>query len=111
MNNAIQIAIASILITAAAPAISEPVDTNSAAVSVVQTRDLDLSSVAGKRQLDIRLAHAAREVCGTASDADLRAKNAVRECRDDVLAGVRARQQQTLAAAGRGETIAVTASR
>ena len=108
---AIRIVIASALITAAVlkavPALAE---TGSAPVnvSIVHTADLNLSSDAGKRQLDLRLANAAREVCGTASDVDLSGKNAVRACRANVLANARAEGQEL---ASRGGPIRVSAGR
>lgn len=111
---AITIVLASALITGAAikaaPALAE---TNSPelAVSVVHTADLDLSSHSGKRQLDRRLTIAAREVCGTASDFDLEGKNAVRDCRDLVLATARARGETLVAQNRRGGSIAVVAAR
>jgi UrcA family protein len=80
-------------------------------VSVVRTVDLDLSSDAGRRQLDRRLMVAAREVCGTASDADLAGKNIVRRCRDEVLAQAHARRDTLVASAQPSEPIAVTAAR
>ena len=111
---AIQIVIASAIITAtvlkAGPALAEPVGSLSeTATSYVRTADLDLQSDAGRRQLDRRLAIAAREVCGTASNADLEGKNEVRHCVDDVLAKARGEGRQ-LAAAKNG-IIAVSASR
>ena len=111
---AITIIIASALITGiaikAAPALAEqaPAEIN---VSLVQTADLDLSTEAGRRQLDRRLASAAREVCGTASDADLEGKNEVRQCRDAVLAKAHAERTQIMAAASRGRPIEIAASR
>ena len=94
MNNALKIAFASALITAAAikaaPALAEPAG-RAVAVSVVHTSDLNLASAAGQRQLDIRLARAAREVCANASDADIAGKNDVRQCRNDVIAAGRAK--------------------
>lgn len=80
-------------------------------VSLVRTADLDLATSNGQRQLEQRLARAAREVCGTASDADLEGKNAVRNCRDDALARATSQRDQLLAAAERGAIIAVTATR
>ena len=114
MNNAIKIVLASALITAAvikgAPALAEPAGGEpNIAVRLVETYDLDLSTTAGQRQLDIRLAQAAREVCGAASDSDLASKNAVRQCRDDVLTDARAKRDQLLT--DRTVTIAVTSSR
>ncbi len=112
MRNAFTIALASALITTAAikaaPALAETptAETN---VSLVRTADLDLGSRAGRRQLDRRLANAAREVCGTASDVDLAGKNDVRHCRVETLA--QARGQREAFVAGRGAVIAVTAAR
>ena len=89
---AITIVLASAIVTAAAikavPVLAEPTSAD-VAVSVVHTADLDLTTDAGKRQLDRRLTFAAREVCGTASDFDLEGKNEVRECRELVLANAR----------------------
>jgi len=73
-------------------------------ISIVHTSDLDLSSRAGRAALDRRLVIAAFEVCGTASDIDLRGKNAVRACRAEILAKARADGQQL---AGRGAPVIV----
>ena len=114
MKNAFTIALASALITTAvikaAPALAQTpaVETN---VSLVRTADLDLSSEAGRRLLDVRLARAAREVCGTASDTDLKGKNEVRQCRADVLAQARANRDTVLADSQSKGFIAVTAAR
>ena len=112
---AIHIVIASALITAtglkAVPAFAEPATAQGEiATSYVRTADLDLRSYSGRRQLDRRLAFAARDVCGTASDADLEGKNAVRQCVDEVLAKARGESEQLIASAKRG-VIAVTAAR
>jgi UrcA family protein len=112
MKKAIQIALVSALITTgaikAAPALAqEPAsETN---ISLVRTGDLNLGSAEGQRTLDRRLAKAAREVCGTASDVDVAGKNDVRKCRDETLA--KARGQSDAIVAGRGAVIAVTAAR
>ena len=94
----------------AAPALAEapapPVN-----VSLVRTVDLDLGSRDGQRRLDQRLANAAREVCGTAFEVDLHGRNDVRKCRGETLASARGQRDSVLAAATRGATIAVTASR
>lgn len=114
MKNAVTIALASALITTAvikaAPALAQSpaAETN---VSLVRTADLDLGSDAGRRQLDVRLARAAREVCGTASDADLKGKNEVRQCRADVLAKAREHRDAVLAASRNRGFIAITAAR
>lgn len=97
MKQTLKIILGSALITAAVlktvPALAEavPVPVNS---RVVHTFDLDLSSEAGRRQLDVRLANAAREVCGVASDADLAGKKQVRACRSETVAKARNRVQQ-----------------
>jgi len=108
---ALKIVLTSALITAAAlkavPALAEsaPAPVN---VSIVHTADLDLTSDAGRRQLDHRLTRAAREVCGEASDADLEGKNDVRNCRANVLAKARA---EGVELASRGASITVAAGR
>lgn len=116
MKKPILIALASALITAgaikAAPAFAQtaPLE-GEVQVSLVRTADLDLRSEAGQRELDQRLARAAREVCGEASNADLVGQNDVRQCRDDVLAKAHAQRDQLFAAADRGAVIAITAAR
>ena len=111
---AITIALASALITTAAikaaPALAEAPAT-AVNVSLVRTADLDLGSSAGQRKLDRRLANAVREVCGTASDADIEGKNDVRQCREVTLAKAKGQRNAVLAAAGHDAAIAVTASR
>ena len=71
---------------AASPAIAEPAP---AAVSIVNTADLDLGSQAGRDRLQQRLVTAAHAVCDTASAIDLKAVNDERECRAQVLAAAR----------------------
>ena len=114
MKKAFYIALVSALITTgiikAAPALAETPATQ-VNVSLVRTADLNLGSSDGQRKLEQRLAHAAREVCGTASDSDVAGKNEVRKCRDETLAKAREQRDAVLAAAGRDALIAVTASR
>lgn len=69
------------------------------ATSTVQTADLDLSSQAGRRALDRRLSIAAKEVCGTTSDAHITGKNDVRRCRAETLASVASYRNRQIAAA------------
>lgn len=115
MKKSFYIALVSALLTAglikAAPALAETPARGEVVVSHVRTADLDLRSPAGQRQLDQRLANAAREVCGPASDVDLEGKNDVRKCRVETLARAQVKKASLLAAADRGVTIAVTASR
>ncbi|MEO8176546.1 MAG: UrcA family protein [Sphingomicrobium sp.] len=117
MKKAITIVLTSALITTAAikaaPALAAEAPAAPAAlnVSLVRTADLDLASSDGQRRLDQRLANAAREVCGKASDVDLEGKNDVRKCRDDTLAKAQGQRDAVLAAADRGGLVAVTAAR
>ena len=90
-----KIFIATLLAFTASPALAEP---PVIATSTVQTADLDLSSKAGQRALDHRLSVAAKEVCGTASDADISGKNDVRRCRVETLARVASDRDQRIAA-------------
>ena len=78
------------------PAMAEPVQQN---VAIVSTADLDLSTPVGRSRLDVRLAHAAEQVCGPTSSIDLAGANAARQCRQEVLASARAQGQALLAAA------------
>ncbi|MEO6256602.1 MAG: UrcA family protein [Sphingomicrobium sp.] len=117
MKKAITIVLTSALITTvaikAAPALAAETPAAPAAlnVSLVRTADLDLASSDGQRRLDQRLANAAREVCGIASDVDLEGKNEVRKCRDETLAKAKGQRDAVLAAADRDGLIAVTAVR
>jgi UrcA family protein len=114
MKKSFYIALFSALLTAglikAAPAIAQTADQPEIAVSLVRTADLNLTTESGQRQLDHRIANAAREVCGTASDVDVEGKNEVRKCRDETLARAQL-QKASVLAADRGALIAVTASR
>ena len=90
-----------------APAAAEPV----AVSTVVHIADLDLASQIGQAKLDQRLAQAAREVCGTASPADLEGDKNVRHCRQQTVAAAVAQREQLLAAARAGTPIRVAAAR
>jgi len=112
MKNTLKIILASALITAgalkAAPALAEIPSANAETrVSHVQTADLDLSSKSGQRTLDLRIAQAAREVCGNPSDVDLVGQNKARACRKDVMARASSDRGALLAAASHGATIAI----
>jgi len=106
MKQTLKIIAASALVTGvlwrAVPALAEEAPRN---VAVVQTADLDLSSKAGARILDRRLVIAAREVCGTASDADLVGKNRVAACREDVLSEARATGAKLAASFGKTDIL------
>jgi UrcA family protein len=111
MKEALKIILGSALVTAAlikgVPALAEtPSQTN---VSIVRTADLDLSTRTGQRQLDRRLVTAASEVCGEASDVDLKGQNDARKCRNAVLAAAREKAESIVAA--KADTAVVVASR
>ena len=97
-------ALAATAVIKATPALSEPAQPQT--VAVVQTGDLDLSSATGRRELDLRLVHAAHEVCDTASDIDLAGKNNARQCRADVLARARVGSVQL---ATKGQSLIIAA--
>ncbi|QIL02334.1 UrcA family protein [Sphingomonas sinipercae] len=114
MKQALRIILASALLTAAGtkavPALAEPLRSD-VQVSVVHTGDLDLSGSDGRRQLQLRLSQAAREVCGAASDFDLAGKNDVRRCRDAVLAKARSDSDALIAARSTQGSITLAAIR
>lgn len=89
-------ALATGLAIKAAPAFSQPTPSE-INVSVVHTSDLDLSNRLDQRRLDRRLAIAAGEVCGEASDWDLKGQNEVRKCRQDALASARLKARAIIA--------------
>ncbi len=109
MKQALLITFAAALATGAvikvAPALAQDVN-----VRIVRTADLDLGSAKDRQALERRLSAAAREVCGTASDADLEGKNQVRRCRDDVLARAQTQRDALLAWADRSAPIRLVAS-
>ncbi len=92
-------------LAAAAPLAAELPATYSHTVAIA---DLDLASSAGQRTFEQRLALAARDVCGTASDVDIAGKNDVRRCRDDVIARGKLQGRSILANA-RGTSVTVAA--
>jgi UrcA family protein len=75
----------------ASPAVAQPADQVN--VTIVHTADIDLSTDAGRRVLDQRLATAAHQLCDTASAVDLKALNDERDCRAAVLENGRAKAQ------------------
>jgi UrcA family protein len=83
MSNMFFALAASLAAAAATPAVAAP---SVPGVRTVSYADLDLSSAAGRGRLDQRVAAAVRAVCGTAAPADLRAAEAVRDCRAATLA-------------------------
>ena len=114
MKQALRIVIVSAMLTAAAlraaPALAEPAG-GETQVSVVSTGDLDLSSRQGQRQLKLRLVHAAAELCGGVSDADLQGKLAARRCRADVLANASEQGERIVLASRRVTGVAMASAR
>lgn len=86
--------IATLLVSAAPDAGSSAIGPQQ---RIVSYSDLDLSNEADLRKLDRRISSAAREVCGTTSDADPAGKNEVRRCRATVREGVRAQRDAVIA--------------
>ena len=76
---------------------------------VVSFADLDLASEAGQSKLDRRIRAAAKQVCGTASDADIEGKNEVRACRAETYG--QASRQVAVAIASAQSSQTVLASR
>ncbi len=85
---------------------TEPV----AVTKIVPIAGLDLTSATGHRELDRRIHRAAREVCGTTSDADLKGKNDIRQCRAESIAAATAQRQKILAAGRVGMPIAIASA-
>ena len=74
-------ALAAVALSGATLAIATPAFAQSEPTSVfVPTADLDLSTAAGARRLDLRLRSAAEEVCGEDS-RDLRLNAEIRACK------------------------------
>ncbi|MDQ3077393.1 MAG: UrcA family protein [Pseudomonadota bacterium] len=92
----------------ASPSFAEPTASELSRV-VVRTADLDLSSAAGQRLLDVRLAKAVLAACGDASDYNLAGSNDVRRCRDDARAGIAADRGRLVALASRAAPIVIAA--
>ena len=80
-------------------------------VQIVRVADLDLSSKAGVRTLDRRIDRAVREVCGTASDADLEGQNWVRNCRTATRERLALERERALASAAKPAQVALAAGR
>lgn len=97
--------LATLLAFGAMPALAEPPAT---VTSVVKTADLDLSTARGQKALDLRLAHAVKDVCGSASDSDIAGKNEVRRCRSETLGKLAGERDRRIASAS-GEPIEVAA--
>lgn len=80
------------------PAVAQTNPANVPSVAVVHA-DLDLSNAADRERLQRRLRIAARQVCGTGFDFDLRSQNAARECEERTLASIVIPMPNTLASA------------
>jgi UrcA family protein len=76
---------------------------------VVRTADLDVSSAAGQRALDHRIAIAVVEACGETSNVDPAGKNAIRACRVETSARVAADRDRLVELASKGNDIVLAA--
>ena len=76
---------------------------------VISHADLDLTTSAGRRTLDLRVLHAARTACGTPSPADPRGRANVEKCVEEARAAAAAQRDAAIALAS-GQFQAVLAS-
>lgn len=76
---------------------------------VVRTADLDLTSSAGQRALDHRIAIAVVEACGETSVIDPAGKNAILRCRDETSAQVALNRDRLVELASKGRDIVLAA--
>ena len=75
--------------------------------AVISTAGLDLSTEAGVRALDLRILHAASEVCGTPSSADAQGREKRDQCRAEVQASAAPHRARAIALARQqGEALA-----
>ncbi len=99
----VTIALTAATLAVAPPVAAEPMP----ARLVVSTAGLDLTTDRGVRTLDLRILHAASELCGTPSPADARGRIKYDDCRAGARAAAVAQRDQILAAArGRVELAA-----
>ena len=82
-----------VILGAIVTAMASPAMAQDSSVRTVSYADLDLSSGAGRLQLDRRINSAVRSACGRAWPIDLGAVEAVRRCRVDALASVDAERR------------------
>ena len=115
MNNTKLIGLASAIYVSGlmnpVPAYAQRAPASETYVSVVRAADLNLRSKSGQRELDRRLAAAARNVCGTASEVDLLGKNEVRSCRNKALLQAKARSKALIDGLEGGQLVAVAGAR
>lgn len=103
-----------ILAALTAASFGQPVMAQSAPADAsvsVQHKDLDLRTDAGTKKLDRRIWRAVVEVCGTASDYDIKGKNDVRQCRRDTRRVASAQADVVIANASRDQLIQVSSIR
>ncbi len=82
-----------VILGAIVTAMASPALAQDDPVRIVSYADLDLSSGAGRLQLDRRLQNAVRGACGRAWPLDLNAVEGVRRCRVETLASVIAQRR------------------
>jgi len=95
----------------AAPAPARDLAPAPVQVRIVRYADLDLGTREGRSALDHRLAFAVRDVCGSASDADLHGKNVVRRCLAQTARAASARRDAALASAAVARSIRFASGR
>ncbi len=78
-----RLAIAAAAVASSTTLIAPTVDAKPVTHTLVETRDLDLRSPAGRQALRERVGRAAVIACGKAHQMDLQGKREVRQCRAD----------------------------
>jgi UrcA family protein len=63
----------------------------------VRTADLDLSTAAGVKALDLRILHAASALCGTPSPSDIAGRAKLDDCRAQVRTSAEAARTRAIA--------------
>lgn len=94
-------AVAASIITISPVYATESVNPLAESSVILKLGNLDLATVAGQRQLSVRMNQAARKVCGDRlSNIHLSLEARSRECKADVVADIRSRIEQQVADAG-----------
>lgn len=76
----------------ASPVSAQPLNARAA----VSTAGLDLGTSAGQRALDLRILHAASDLCGTPSPADQRGRVMFQQCREEARATAAAERSRAV---------------
>ena len=92
---------AALILPISAATVVDPLAAASRSISV-STADLDLRTERGARLLDLRILHAASELCGTPSAADPRGVQNRRICKQAVIARSTPQRDRLIADARQG---------